>query len=171
MNIFVTTIVCANILGALNEDVNCQLSFRQTNEDEALKAYIDKPNEENFMKLCAAAKHAKKNEKLQVIYHYSIVSEFMRPIDPAITEKEVEISRDALRKSSKKLGEYLGIVIQKHQNPWRRWTAAKVVGKYGGKECLESLQKYQKAEKNEVVRKYLDEAIKKLNSKKSNDLH
>jgi len=117
------------------------------------------PNEDNFKTL---SEFGEKSElvRFRSIYYYWVLSELMTPSHKiTVSEEVVEEARKYLSENCSLLGESLFVVLSKHENPWRRWTAAKVIGYYGNAEALSILKKCLETELDPIVISYIEEAI------------
>lgn len=127
-------------------------------QNQLIETFLQAPSEEKFVAIVEAGRQSE-NQELQAAYFYNEMSKKMRPVDdPTVNLPEV---RAALRKVKPDGFRLIEQVMLAHPDQWRRWTIAKVLGEFGGKESIPALKKLL-GDKDEGVRKYAEEAIQTL---------
>ena len=142
------------------DNVNYIREYNHNNKlNMLILEFLETPNEEHFRKLLEVGQHSQ-SICGKVLYHYNELSKLMLPI----SDESVNLlaTRAALKQLSASIGLCLEIVLS-HENPWRRWTAAKTIGEFGNCSALGVLEKRLEVEEVEYVRNYLKEAIENLN--------
>ena len=110
---------------------------------------------------CVGAAYASSvYRKRQTTYYYEQLAEYMTPVSPRDGTLPLDEISKYLKSHSADIS-YLNDVLH-HEDPWRRWTAAKTMGEYGNADCVGLLDERLEIEEIDYVRTRIVEAIERL---------
>ncbi len=132
--------------------------------EAALEDFVRVPDETNFSRLCQIGDKST-IAKFRAISSYAILSELMTPSGPVPSDEEVDNAEKCLRENGSEIATFLLPVLRLHDNPWRRWTAAKIVGEYGNSTSISTLKECLKNESDHIVKDYIETSIENINSR------